>query len=109
MATQTFEGPVRNAEETYDPNLIFQHQVCIIMRYDDPPMDLYETIVHRGYIEQGSLIKKGYIGHSYSKTIFYVRDPALALELAQRWANEEPQRLKNYRVIGVDNSFSVFD
>ncbi len=88
----------------------FSQQVCINCDYLEPPMDTYVLEKENNLFIVDSLISKNTRCRSSTvKVIFFVRDENTALELAYRWVNEEKQMVKDYRVIGVDHYYSVFD
>jgi hypothetical protein len=85
-------------------------QVAIYVDHAYPNSDIYEVNYQRKILEHGTLIKKNAAQRSgLISVIFYVLDEKLALELAHRWVNEENQNKQDYRVIGINHSYSVFD
>ena len=95
-------------EERFETGI--SRQVAIYVDHAYPNADIYEVIRHKGYIEQGELIKKNAAQRSgFITVIFYVSNEQTALDLAHRWVNEEKQKKQDYRVIGINNSYSVFD
>jgi len=85
-------------------------QIAIYVDYGYPNADIYEVDYQKGILKQGTLINKKTDQRSgLISVIFYVYDEQLALELAQRWVNEEKQKKQDYRVIGINKSYSVFD
>lgn len=64
--------------------------------------------------ENGMIISKTLIGKDIVSTksgnvILYVREEKFALELVKRWIKEEKIKGKEYTLVGVDNTFSIFD
>lgn len=96
-------------EENYADKGIPQ-QVVINCDYLEPPMETYilEKENHLFIVDSPSSTNTR-SRSSTVKIIFYVKDENIALELAYRWVNEEKQKVKDYRVIGVDHYCSVFD
>lgn len=85
-------------------------QVAIYVDHVFPKADIYEVNYQRGILDQGILIKKNAVQRSgLISVLFYVVDEKLALELSHRWVNEENQTKQDYRVIGINHSYSVFD
>ena len=97
-------------KEEFRPEIGIPQQISVLVHCVYPKMDIYDTIIHKGYIEEGNLIKKNVSQRSeLIHVIFYVQDEALALKLAHRWVNEEEQKEEDYRVIGIDHDYSIFD
>lgn len=85
-------------------------QVAVYVDHAYPNADIFEVNYQKGILEQGPLIKKNADQRSgLISVLFYVLDEKLALELAHRWVNEEKQKKQDYRVIGINHSYSVFD
>jgi hypothetical protein len=85
-------------------------EVAVYVDHAYPNADIYEVNYHKGFIEQGELIIKNAIQRSgLINAIFYVSNEQIALVLADRWVNEEKQKKQDYRVIGINHSYSVFD
>ena len=95
-------------EETRVENILNQ-QVSIIVEYDCKPMDIYSASRNNGLLVCGELIQKNVIKKGTSYLNIYVKDEKLALELAERWANEPKQKEGNYRVYGVDKYYYIFN
>jgi hypothetical protein len=97
-------------EEEYRPDTGIPQRVAVLVDHAYPNMDTYETIRHKDYIEIGDIIQKNAPQRSgLISVLFYVQDEELALKLAQRWVNEEEQKKQDYRVIGIDHYYSVFE
>ncbi len=85
-------------------------QIAVYVDHAYPNADIYEVNYQNGILEQGTLIKKNAVQRSgLISVIFYVSDEKQALELAKRWVSEDNQKKQDYRVIGINQSFSVFD
>jgi len=96
-------------EEVHSEGCIPQ-QVCINCDYLEPESDVYTINKNKYFYEvEGMLAQKHAKRSSTVRVIFYVKDEKLALELAQRWVNEEKQKSKGFRVLGIDHYYSVFD
>jgi hypothetical protein len=97
-------------KEEYRPANCIPQQVAVLVDHAYPNMNTYETIQHKGYIETGDIIQRNAPQRSgLIHVLFYVKEEELALKLAQRWVNEEAQKKLDYRVIGIDHYFSVFE
>lgn len=95
-------------EERLDKGI--SQQVAVYVDYAYPKADIYEVNDQKGIFEQETLIKKNAVQRSgLISVLFYVSDEKLALELAHRWVNEEIQKKQDYRVIGINASYSIFD
>lgn len=97
-------------EETYLESGI-SLQTAVYVTHKLPNVDTYELIRQPGgAYQKGRLISKDVPQRSgLISVIFYVNNDDLALELANRWVNEEEQLKQDYKVVGINNSFSVFD
>lgn len=85
-------------------------QVAVYVNHAYSNADIHEVIQHKGYIEQGKDIQKNAVQRSgLISVIFYVLDEQMALELADRWVNEEEQKNQDYRIIGINHNYSIFD
>jgi hypothetical protein len=97
-------------DEEYRPDTGIPQQVAVYVDHAYPNADVCQVISHKGYIEQGELIKKDVPQRSgLIRVIFYVTSDQVALELANRWVNEDEQKKQDYRVHGIDHYYSVFD
>lgn len=85
-------------------------QVAVYVDHTYPNADVYEVNFHKRYIEQGELIRNDAPQRSgLIIVIFYVTSDQVALELANRWVNEDEQKKQDYRVHGIDHYYSVFE
>jgi hypothetical protein len=97
-------------KEEYRPADGIPQRIAVLVDHAYPNMDIYETIQHKGYIETGDIIQRNAPQRSgLVHVLFNLKDEELALQLAQRWVNEEAQKKLDYRVIGIDHYYSVFD
>ncbi len=97
-------------KEEFRPDKGIPQQVAVLVNHAYPNMNIYETIQHKGFIETRDIIQRNAPQRSgLIHVLFYVQDEELALKLAERWVNEEEQRKQDYRVIGIDRYYSVFD
>ena len=96
-------------EEFYDPKILNQ-QICVNFDYEESVNESFELIKENNLYSIGERTSmKTTRRSSMIKVIFYVNNDKLALELANRWINEPKQKSQDYRVIGIDRYFSVFD
>ena len=95
-------------EEYYNKEGLSQ-QVCITVNYKYKHHELYEVERQNGIIISTNLIGKDIISTKSGNVIFYVREEKLALKLANRWIEAEKANGKEYTLVGVDNTFSIFD
>jgi len=81
-------------------------QTCIMLEYDWVAKEEYATSRQNGILFQEDLLYTNVTIKETDYLMVYVADIELALRLAQRYVDESD---KNYSVIGVDSSYSVFD
>lgn len=108
MVTQYIIREKLYKEETRYKNKLSQ-QVCINVTYFKKPKNLYESHRSNGLLIRDELIAKNVSLKSHAKLIVYVKDESLALELAQKWVKEEPQKNKKYQVVGINPYYSIFN
>lgn len=84
-------------------------QVCVMLKYNCKPTDIYETHREGGLLVQDNMIYEKAVLNGFDYLIVYVSDDEVALKLAERWIEEEKHKGKKYSLVGVDYTFSIFD
>lgn len=96
-------------EEEFRPEQGIPQQVCVLVRFNYKPMELYSVHREGGLLIQDVMLKKKVTTSEFQRLIVYVQSGEIALKLAERWCNEPDQKKRDYRVEGIDRYYSVFD
>jgi hypothetical protein len=89
---------------------IFPQRVMVLVDHAYPKANIYEVSYQGKCLVEGDIIQKNASQRSELIHVpFYGVTDDVALSLAHRWIEEENQKKKGYRVIGIDQDYSIFD
>lgn len=85
----------------------FSNQTCVMFKHKEKVEEVFATSRQGNLLLKQETLFKDVMLTRYKYIIFYVDSDKIALELAKRYINEHNDM--EYKIVGIDKHFSVFD